>query len=147
MDAPLWKLTRLKASGQQQVKAASEICAFSGFRWPEEGSAYLVDAEKSPEIFLVLDPFILKENNVAVARPYSDVPSTRVYEIFEMANSLLNQDQDSLHTARNKGLANISLSFYDHLKTRLSHHDPQGTIATSAPSYSRRLYCTSVRLS
>ncbi|ROV87669.1 hypothetical protein VSDG_09637 [Cytospora chrysosperma] len=124
MDAPMWKLDKLKASGQQQVNRAAEAFAFAGFCWPKDKTAKsFVDAERHPGVFLILDPVYLREDQVVVARTDSSAASKRLFEIFDKARLQLLDEPLTLDIALKQGFLNVPLSFYERLKARLVEHD------------------------
>ena len=121
MDAPLWKLDRLKASGQQQVNRASELLAFAGFRWPNP--THFVSAEEHPEVFLILDPVYIGKGEVFVARTDSSAAAKRVFEIFDEARLLLLEQRQTLDLAVRGGFSNIQVYFFMRLKALLQNRD------------------------
>lgn len=125
MEAPLWKLDKLKASGQQQVNRVSETFAFAGFRWPNDNPTctHFVSAEENPEVFLILDPVYLVEGEVALVRADSSVAAKRVFEIFDTARLLFNDQPQNLAYAVRRGFDNAPKAFYVCLKGLLVEKD------------------------
>lgn len=126
MDAPLWKLDELKASGRHQVIRANESLSFAGFRWPRDISNkqhHLVSAYDHPEIFLVLDPVHFGEGGVVVARSDSSTAARRLSEIFDKARHLFIEEPHILDVAVKEGLLKVPIPFYMRLETRLVKRD------------------------